>query len=685
MTNIITACFGGTRYTNTRPAWLIDHGMVLQINGVELPDVYEVDFSNSKAETATRVLGNTDGVVIPDQYFLNNAKQIYAWVYLTTGDSGFTTLQITIPLSQRPDVSTEPPTPQETDLIEQAIAALNDGVERAEDAAELLENCSAEAETLPEGSQATASYSDGVFSFGIPTGATGATGAKGDKGDKGNTGEQGPKGDTGATGPQGPQGETGPQGPQGPKGDPGEVTQAEFDELSEDVDDLKSALNTKIGFVNEASAHLFDPVVSTSSSYLANTRRWFVNHIFHSGDVIDSIDYQFWKGSAVQGRIINFEIWEKSGDTLNKIETVSADVSQAVAESAVGAGTIDINYTATTDCMIAVQQEGYPPCLLYQPDNAGADNVLASTNTDKNANELSFSSLELFVIKLIPSFTVHYRTLTKVNVVMIGAGMDYEEIQDALIGITDDSPTNPYTLIVMPKGTPYKPFSMLRNSFSNPYPWSGISPRYISIIGMNKNDCIIQSDSGDYAFPCAELLTNGIISNLTFVMTNDAQTATATQGGYCLHIDSRTNNDLGYKMIIENCVMKNASGPCLGIGLHANCDLIFDHCNLLTTLDQNYNPHEGYRNLSDFGVVFAHTSTLADAQNQKLTFADCVGVCTNGNKSIQIASTGSYSPETASFLYTLLRNVFWNNALNAAGYSISANLTANPMNFGNNN
>lgn len=65
MTNIITACFGGTRYTNTRPAWLIDHGMVLKIKGVKLPEVYEVDFSNSKTEQATRVLGEPDGVVIP--------------------------------------------------------------------------------------------------------------------------------------------------------------------------------------------------------------------------------------------------------------------------------------------------------------------------------------------------------------------------------------------------------------------------------------------------------------------------------------------------------------------------------------------------------------------------------------------------------------------------------------------
>lgn len=182
MTNIITACFGGTRYTNTRPAWLIDHGMVLQIKGVELPDVYEVDFSNSKAETATRVIGGPDGVVIPDQYFLNNAKQIYAWVYLTTGDSGFTTLQITIPLSQRPDVSTEPPTPQDTDLIEQAIAALNDGVDRAEAAADLLENCTATAVTLEPHSEATASYDNGVFTFGIPRGADGSGGGGGGTG-----------------------------------------------------------------------------------------------------------------------------------------------------------------------------------------------------------------------------------------------------------------------------------------------------------------------------------------------------------------------------------------------------------------------------------------------------------------------------------------------------------------------
>ena len=116
------------------------------------------------------------------------------------------------------DGDAEPPAPWEG-WVEQVTEA----AERAEAAAELLESPGAEAETLAPGSAATAAYSDGVFSFGIPQGA---------KGDKGDTGAKGDKGDTGATGPQGPQGEKGdkgddgeqgPQGEKGAKGDKGDT------------------------------------------------------------------------------------------------------------------------------------------------------------------------------------------------------------------------------------------------------------------------------------------------------------------------------------------------------------------------------------------------------------------------------------------------------------------------------
>lgn len=97
----------------------------------------------------------------------------------------------------------------------------------------------ADAETLPAGSEAGVEYSDRHFHFAIPRGETGPRGEQGPQGAKGDTGEQGPKGeagsqgpkgDTGATGPQGPKGDTGEQGPQGiqgpqgPKGDPGSYT-----------------------------------------------------------------------------------------------------------------------------------------------------------------------------------------------------------------------------------------------------------------------------------------------------------------------------------------------------------------------------------------------------------------------------------------------------------------------------
>lgn len=54
--------------------------------------------------------------------------------------------------------------------------------QQAAEAKEQWENMSAEAETLPAGSPATASYAGGVLSLGIP---------KGDKGDKGDKGEPG--------------------------------------------------------------------------------------------------------------------------------------------------------------------------------------------------------------------------------------------------------------------------------------------------------------------------------------------------------------------------------------------------------------------------------------------------------------------------------------------------------------
>ena len=118
-------------------------------------------------------------------------------------------------------------------------------VEAVKSETEKVTGMTAVAETLPTGSDATASYSDGVLTLGIPRGVkgdTGPAGPQGPTGPAGPKGEQGPKGDkgdTGATGaqgergPQGIQGETGPQGPQGPHGDDYVLTEQDKQDIAD--------------------------------------------------------------------------------------------------------------------------------------------------------------------------------------------------------------------------------------------------------------------------------------------------------------------------------------------------------------------------------------------------------------------------------------------------------------------
>ena len=62
-----------------------DYGQWLILQGIDLPEAYEVHFAaEGQTETIT-VLGNADGVLIPDE-LLQTGKRIYAWIYLHTGD-----------------------------------------------------------------------------------------------------------------------------------------------------------------------------------------------------------------------------------------------------------------------------------------------------------------------------------------------------------------------------------------------------------------------------------------------------------------------------------------------------------------------------------------------------------------------------------------------------------------------
>ena len=132
MTNIITVTFAeGQTVVRTESLTQFDYGQILKIEGVELPEYYEVYFSNAwnLEGNATKQIGDASGVRIPYEY-LTTGESIYAYVFLHDGtDDGKTMYTIIIPVNERPPADPVEPTPEEMDIITQAIAALNYAIE----------------------------------------------------------------------------------------------------------------------------------------------------------------------------------------------------------------------------------------------------------------------------------------------------------------------------------------------------------------------------------------------------------------------------------------------------------------------------------------------------------------------------------------------------------------------------
>ena len=128
VTKIIKATAVRGRASTAAPIIKEDYGLYLLIGGIDLPEVYEVDFSNEEhAGTSVTMIGNADGVLIPTQ-FIKSGKDVFAFYYHVGEDFGRTLYTIRIPNKLRPDRTDEEPTPEEQRVIDQAISALNTAV-----------------------------------------------------------------------------------------------------------------------------------------------------------------------------------------------------------------------------------------------------------------------------------------------------------------------------------------------------------------------------------------------------------------------------------------------------------------------------------------------------------------------------------------------------------------------------
>lgn len=208
-----------------------DYGQILDLEGLELPDTFEVHFSNHEfCGGAKAQLGSEGSVGIPDEY-LEPGEPVYAFIYLHTDEGdGETEYKIKIPVRKRPRPQYQETTAHEESIISQAITALNEAVEEtsqyaaeaqaaAEDAVAAMEAAEAvqdavetardEAVLAAEGAALSEAHAaeiaeniDDIVAESLQEAKDSGMfdGEKGDQGDKGDKGDQGDKGDTGEPG-----------------------------------------------------------------------------------------------------------------------------------------------------------------------------------------------------------------------------------------------------------------------------------------------------------------------------------------------------------------------------------------------------------------------------------------------------------------------------------------------------
>ena len=139
-----------------------DYGILFQMPDLDLPAVYQVDFSNKlTGGTALTVIGNEDGALIPTS-LIDSGKDVYAFLYYTGVGFGKTTHVFRINNNRRAKRGTPAPTPTQQSVIDQTLAALNDAVESTAADAEQTASDAARAEaarTAAESAEANAEAS----------------------------------------------------------------------------------------------------------------------------------------------------------------------------------------------------------------------------------------------------------------------------------------------------------------------------------------------------------------------------------------------------------------------------------------------------------------------------------------------------------------------------------------------
>ena len=132
--NEIHVYFDGQISVQTDPLWQYDDEQVLIFEDIDLPEQYEVHFSNHR-DTGRTIpqIGTAEGVRIPSKV-LKNGKTIFAWLYLNSA----TRRLVTIPVRRRAGIGDVDETEEEQMTISVLIEQMQSTLEQVQEYASTI-------------------------------------------------------------------------------------------------------------------------------------------------------------------------------------------------------------------------------------------------------------------------------------------------------------------------------------------------------------------------------------------------------------------------------------------------------------------------------------------------------------------------------------------------------------------
>ena len=362
----------------------------------------------------------------------------------------------------------------------------------------------------------------------------------------------------------------------------------------------------------------------TSSSQIGRNQIW--GHsllVASSGSIIKNVTLK----DVSANSSIKIYLAENNNGVLEKKEEYIFSLLKS------GDNICNINFYCEKETYVMFQPLTQNAGFKYQSSgNAGSlNNYSLSDNTFTQTQSLK--NWQLYAELEVTALTGNIGNVLEVSK---KGDKDFQTINEALnFAYSIESRENPITILVYP--SVYKEVCNVGGN------------HFVSIVGINKNDCIIRDDSGVYNNAPIRICGNAYIANLTIIATHndddtyetrtrDPELFADVNGSYALHIDDlHADDDYDYLTVVENCYLYSEQNSAIGIGMQKNMSLTVINCECVKKVSDAIYNHSVLRT-GRFGAIFFHNVSLnqygGNSGYQKFIMDNCrlkvnKGVCFN--------------------------------------------------------